>query len=158
MKRILFVVFAIAVLAACSPKIVERVEGVHFGETISEKGAMSYDELLAEMDKKGGLEGIKVEGKVENVCQKKGCWMTIVSENPDAEVMFVKFKDYGFFMPLELSGKKVVMQGNAFIETTSVDELRHYAEDEGKSAEEIAKITEPKKEFKFLADGVVILD
>ena len=43
-------------------------------------------------------------------------------------------------------------------EETSVDELKHLAEDAGKSEAEIAKITEPKKEFKFLADGVVIVD
>lgn len=157
MKRILFFAIAIGLLAACSPKTVERIEGKHFGETISEKGAISYDKLLAEMDKKGGVENVKVEGKVEAVCQNKGCWMTIVSENDD-EVMFVKFKDYGFFMPLDLSGKTVVMRGNAFIEETSVDELKHLAQDAGKSEDEIAKITEPKKEFKFLADGVVILD
>ena len=157
MKRILFFAIAISFLAACSPKTVERIEGKHFGETISEKGAISYDKLLAEMDKKGGVENVKVEGKVEAVCQNKGCWMTIVSDNDD-EVMFVKFKDYGFFMPLDLSGKTVVMRGNAFIEETSVDELKHLAEDAGKSEDEIAKITAPKKEFKFLADGVVILD
>lgn len=156
MKRVLFFAIAIGLLAACSPKTVERIEGKHFGETISEKGAISYDKLLSQMEKKGGVENVKVEGKVEGVCQKKGCWMTIVSDNPDAEVMFVKFKDYGFFMPLDLSGETVVMHGNAFIEETSVDELKHLAEDAGKSKEEIAKITEPKKEFKFLADGVVI--
>ena len=158
MKRILFFAIAIGLLAACSPKTVEKIEGKHFGEPISEKGAISYDKLLAQMDKKGGVENVKVEGKVEGVCQKKGCWMTIVSENPEDEVMFVKFKDYGFFMPLNLSGQKVVMHGNAFIEETSVDELKHLAEDAGKSEAEIAKITKPKKEFKFLADGVVIVD
>lgn len=157
MKRMLFFAVAISFLVACSPKTVERIEGKHFGETISEKGAISYDKLLAEMDKKGGVENVKVEGKVEAVCQNKGCWMTIVSDNDD-EVMFVKFKDYGFFMPLDLSGKTVVMRGNAFIEETSVDELKHLAEDAGKSEDEIAKITAPKKEFKFLADGVVIVD
>ncbi len=158
MKKILFAVMAISLLIACSPKTVEHVEGKNFGATISEKGAISYEQLLAKMEAKGGVEDVKVEGKVANVCQSKGCWMTIVSENADKEVMFVKFKDYGFFMPLDLSGKTVVMHGNAFIETTSVEELRHYAEDEGKSEAEIEAITAPKKEFKFLADGVVIKD
>jgi hypothetical protein len=158
MKKVLFFAFTISLLTACSPKTVERIEGKHFGETISEKGAISYDKLLTTMEKKGGVEDVKVEGKVEKVCQNKGCWMTIVSNDATAEVMMVKFKDYGFFMPFDLSDKKVVMHGNAYIETTSVDELRHYAEDAGQSEEEIAKITEPKKEYKFLADGVVILD
>jgi hypothetical protein len=158
MKKVLFFALAIGLLAACSPKTVERIEGKNFGETISKKGAISYDKLLTTMETKGGLEDVKVEGKVAKVCQNKGCWMTIVSNDAAAEVLMVKFKDYGFFMPMDLSGKKVVMHGNAYIETTSVDELRHYAEDEGLSEEEVAKITEPKKEYKFLADGVVILD
>jgi hypothetical protein len=158
MKKVLFFALAIGLLAACSPKTVERIEGKNFGETISEKGAISYDKLLTTMETKGGLEDVKVEGKVAKVCQNKGCWMTIVSNDAAAEVLMVKFKDYGFFMPMDLSGKKVVMHGNAYIEKTSVDELRHYAEDEGLSEEEVAKITEPKKEYKFLADGVVILD
>jgi len=156
MKKGLFVFVALAIFAACSPKTVERIEGKHFGETISDKGAISYDALLAKLDKDGGVENVKVEGQVEGVCQKKGCWMTIVSDDAEKDVMFVKFKDYGFFMPLDLSGKTVIMRGNAYKETTSVDELRHYAEDNGDSEEEIAKITEPKVELKFLADGVVI--
>jgi len=156
MKKGLFVVIVLAIFAACSPKTVEKVEGKHFGEAISEKGAITYDELLAKLDKDGGVENVKVEGKVEGVCQKKGCWMTIVSDDAEKDVMFVKFKDYGFFMPLDLSGKTVVMRGNAYKETTSVDELRHYAEDNGDSEEEIAKITEPKVELKFMADGVVV--
>ncbi|MCE2790741.1 MAG: DUF4920 domain-containing protein [Saprospiraceae bacterium] len=49
------------------------------------------------------------------------------------------------------------MLGKAYRETTSVEDLKHFAEDEGKSAEEIAAITEPKTELKFMASGVMIL-
>ena len=80
--------------------------------------------------------------------------MNVVSD--DGESMFVKFKDYGFFMPLDLAGQEVVMNGVAFKEVTSVEELQHYAEDEGLSQVEIAKITEPKEEFKFMATGVYV--
>ena len=82
--------------------------------------------------------------------------MNMVSNNPDKESMFVKFKDYGFFMPKDIVGKTVIMEGVAYRETTSVEELRHYAEDEGKSKEEIEKITEPQVELKFMASGVLI--
>ena len=68
----------------------------------------------------------------------------------------VRFKDYGFFMPLDSKGKEVIVNGKAFVKETSVKELQHYAEDAGKSQDEIAKITEPKKEFAFEADGVLI--
>lgn len=85
--------------------------------------------------------------------------MKIVSKKDAAKPqLFVKFKDYAYFMPKDLPGGQVVMKGKAYIEETSVDELRHYAEDDGKSPDEIAKIIEPKRELKFMADGVVVLD
>ncbi len=129
----------------------------HFGEKISAKDAISYDAMLTNLNTQDSLE-TKVRGKVSGVCQAKGCWMTIVSEEEGKPEMFVKFKDYGFFMPLDLAGKEVVMAGKAYREETSVDELRHYAEDEGQSAEEIAQITEPVEELKFMAHGVVIVE
>jgi hypothetical protein len=73
----------------------------------------------------------------------------------DAETM-VRFKDYGFFVPLDSKGREVVLNGKAFIKETSVKELQHYAEDAGKTAEEIAKITTSKIEYTFLADGVLM--
>jgi hypothetical protein len=133
-----------------------------FGEKISTKKAISYEALLAKlekMDAKSKPIEVKVKGDVSAVCQVKGCWMKIVSKKDAAKPqLFVKFKDYAYFMPKDLPGGQVVMKGKAYIEETSVDELRHYAEDDGKSPDEIAKITEPKRELKFMADGVVVLD
>ena len=72
--------------------------------------------------------------------------------------MRVRFKDYGFFVPKDIAGRQAVVEGYAFREVTTVEELRHYAEDEGLSAEEIAKITEPVEEVKFLASGVYLVE
>ncbi|RYF70605.1 MAG: DUF4920 domain-containing protein, partial [Cytophagaceae bacterium] len=96
----------------------------------------------------------KVEGTVESVCKVKGCWMKV--NTTDGQTMRVSFKDYGFFVPKDIVGKTVVMQGTAVQSVTPVDELRHYAEDAGKSKEEIAKITEPEKALTFVADGVIV--
>ena len=84
--------------------------------------------------------------------------MTLVSDQPGQPEMRVTFKDYAFFMPKDLAGKHVVVDGYAYVENTPVDVLRHYAEDAGKSKEEIAAITEPKREVSFEAFGVIILD
>ncbi len=107
-------------------------------------------ELLADTDT---LKDVAVKGEVVEVCQAKGCWMTIQGE----EEMMVKFKDYGFFMPKDIAGREVVMNGHAYYAITPVEELQHYAEDAGKSAAEIAAITAPKKELKFLAAGVLLV-
>lgn len=107
-----------------------------------------------------------VAGTVVEVCQKKGCWMTLqpTGANADAnavtdaaEPYMVRFKDYGFFMPKTLSGHEVVVEGVARVAVTPVDELRHYAEDAGQSAEEVAAIAEPREEVSFEATGVRVL-
>lgn len=97
---------------------------------------------------------VAFKAKVNSVCQKKGCWMRLALDNE--KEIFVKFKDYGFFMPKDLAGKEVLVNGYAFVEETSVDDLKHFAEDAGKSEEEIAAITEAALEYKFIADGVLL--
>ena len=82
--------------------------------------------------------------------------MNIVSATAGKDTMFVQFKDYGFFMPKDLAGAQVTMQGYAYREATSVEELRHYAEDEHQSKAEIEAITQPKVELKFMASGVLL--
>ena len=164
-QKISGILLLVALVWACGPTQTDGQDQVtqketknqQFGEAISADGAIAYDELLGQMTKTDSME-VKVRGKVAEVCQAKGCWMNIVSNDPDKTEMFVKFKDYGFFVPKDISGKEVIMDGYAFWEKTSVDELRHYAEDEGKSKEEIEKITEPVEELKFLASGVILLD
>jgi len=145
------------VLTSCKGQQKTSEQGEQFGKEITADNAIGYTELLAEMNKSESVS-TKVKAKVKAVCQAKGCWMTLVNNDPtDNTEVFVKFKDYGFFMPLDIAGKEVIIEGKAYKEITSVDELRHYAEDEGKSAEEIAKIVEPAEELKFMAEGVIIL-
>ncbi|NEM97824.1 DUF4920 domain-containing protein [Pontibacter burrus] len=94
-----------------------------------------------------------VTAEIVESCQSKGCWMDV--RLADNSTMKVTFRDYGFFLPVEdLKGKTVVFTGTAKREVISVDDQRHYAEDAGKSAEEIAAITEPREELRFVADGV----
>lgn len=78
-------------------------------------------------------------------------------ERASGEPVMVKFKDYGFFMPQDIVGKTVVLEGVAKVNETSVERLKHFAEDAGKSKEEIAKITQPKKDIVIVADGVVVV-
>ena len=83
--------------------------------------------------------------------------MTISPKGSSEPVFMVKFKDYGFFMPKDISGETVVLQGKAFRQITDVETLKHFAMDAGKSQAEIDAITEPEEEYIFLADGVELL-
>lgn len=128
-----------------------------YGDSIATEGALSVIQVLDSLKSQDSMF-CAISGYVTSVCQNKGCWM-VLSENPsDSTGFFVKFKDYGFFVPLDFAGSKVTIRGKAFKEITSVDELRHYAEDEGKSKEEIEAIITPTEEMKFMADGVVVIE
>ncbi|MCG8307717.1 MAG: DUF4920 domain-containing protein [Cytophagales bacterium] len=125
----------------------------HFGEKISKKGAVSVKKLPEKVENSNTVE-IKVKGIVAEVCQVSGCWMTM--DIGDDERMRVKFKDYGFFVPKDAAGKTAIIRGIAKKETISIDELKHLAEDAGKSEKEINSIKEPEEALTFVADGVII--
>jgi hypothetical protein len=126
-----------------------------FGDKITAEKAMSADEMLAKFSnmKVGDTIIAKFASKIDEVCSKKGCWMKLPVGGKET---MVRFKDYGFFMPLDAKDREVVLEGKAFVQETSVEELQHYAEDAGKSKEEIAMITAPKIEFAFEANGVLL--
>jgi hypothetical protein len=94
------------------------------------------------------------KSKIVAVCQKKGCWMNLTLN--EKESSFVKFKDYGFFVPLNAADKETVVKGKAFVSIESVDELKHYAQDAGKSQAAIDSILKPETTYGFMADGVLI--
>ena len=128
--------------------------GDTYGAKITEDGAISISELPALLKGKDTVV-VKIKAKAVSSCSSKGCWMNLQID--DKNTAFVKMKDYGFFVPTAIADKNVVLDGIAFIKTTSVAELKHYAEDGKKSQAEIDAIKEPKQEIRFLANGIMIV-
>lgn len=124
-----------------------------YGEEISPDNAIAGTELLATLGNQDSMD-VKVISGINSACQKKGCWMKMDLGN-DKELM-VRFKDYGFFVPKDSDGKTAIIEGKVKKSVIPVDELKHYAEDAGKSQEEIDAITEPEEKLTFLAHGVLI--
>lgn len=158
MKRILSILLFAGLLQACnqglSPKTMPIAEHAGFyGEKIN--GEMVYEmaALPTLMEGKDTV-AVKLYSEITDCCQTKGCWMKIKQD--DGKTMRVTFKDYDFFVPKDAAGKKTIVDGIAYYQVTTVEELKHYAEDAGKSEDEIAAITEPRRELVFEAKGVVI--
>lgn len=126
-----------------------------FGDEITDEGVLTKTEMIEKYNalKPGDTINVKFTTTVKDVCQKKGCWMNLDLGNDEA---MVRFKDYGFFMPKDIAGQEIIVNGKAYIEEMSIEDQRHYAEDGGKSKEEIAAITEVKRTLAFEADGVLI--
>lgn len=124
-----------------------------YGEEFNYEKTENY-----ELNKKSLLNNlsskIKIKGEILSTCPMKGCWMKL---SVAQDTILVRFKDYGFFVPkIGAEGKLAVVNGQIFIDTLSIPQLKHYAEDAGKSKEEISKITNPEITISFLAEGVVI--
>jgi len=156
MKRLILTISIIGLVAlSCKEKTKSDKEIASFesfGKEIIAEDALPA-ERMAEHYKTmtvGDSVNSKMIAKVDEVCKSKGCWMRLNLE--DGNQVMVKFKDYGFFVPKDIDGKEVVINGKAFVNEVSVD----YAEDAGKTPEEIAAITEVKKTYSFEADGVLL--
>lgn len=157
MKKIVLS-FAIALLvisANAQPPAGDANPGDTYGEKITPDGAVNIADVPARLEKTEILDG-KIKAKIIEVCPKKGCWLKL--QVNDSTTALVKMKDYGFFLPLAAKGKTVVIDGETKMKTTSVAELRHYAEDAKKSKEEIAAITKPEKEIRVMAKGIVVVE
>ena len=165
-KNVLLVVFALFFLASCKNDKAkklnndvekEEVSYLSFGDKIEANNVISKEEMAEKYKslKEGDTINVKFASKINTVCKSKGCWMNL--DLGEEQESFVKFKDYGFFMPLNSDGREVIVNGKAFVNTTSVQELRHFAEDAGKTEEQIAEITEPKYTLSFEADGVLMV-
>tara|TARA_B110000003_G_scaffold22403_1_gene21611 strand:+ start:1436 stop:1879 length:444 start_codon:yes stop_codon:yes gene_type:complete len=125
-----------------------------FGENIENDKIMSKKELVSLYDNDSKFI-TKFEATVVDVCQMKGCWMRL--DLGDNKKVMVNFKDYGFFVPKDISGKNVIVSGEAFKKIISVDELKHYASDRGESEEKIASIDKPEIVYSLIANGVKLL-
>lgn len=127
-----------------------------FGAKFQPKKVLNEKQMLKKYKslKKGDTVVVQFKSNIKEVCKKKGCWMQM--DLSEGNKSFVKFKDYGFFVPLNADNSEAILNGKAFVNVVSVDELRHYAKDGGKSQAEINKITKPEVTYSFMADGVLI--
>ena len=157
MKKLILITVISTLLIACKTEHKKEISYLNFGKEITNKNIISDDQVFETYKnlKVGDTLNIKFSANVNEVCQLKGCWMLL---DIGGEEAMVKFKDYGFFMPKNIINKEVIVNGKAFISQISVDEQRHYAEDAGKSDDEIAKITEVKKTLSLEADGVLLIE
>lgn len=139
--------------AASTEPITPAAPGVSYGTAVTADGALAVADVLAKPELAG--QSVKVSGKTDGVCTKMGCWMTI--EAGEGRSLRVAMKDHAFFVPADILGCEVVAEGTYTIREQTVEELRHQAEDAGKSAAEIEAITEPRRINELEASGVLVV-
>lgn len=148
----LILVFVL-IIKAQPPKGNAKI-GSLYGVKFNVEKVINASELTSILKDNDTVETI-VKAKVLDACSSKGCWLTFYIN--DSTNAFVKMNGYSFFVPLAIIGKNIVLKGKSFTKTTSVSELKHYAEDANKSQKEIDEIINDKKEIRFIANGILVV-
>ena len=117
-----------------------------FGARMPEAGqAVALADLLADGENYLDRE-VKVITRVAQVCQKKGCFFIAEDGTHTARV---SFKDYGFFVPSDISGRTVTLAGELKRKDLSADQAEHFNED--MQAESVMK---PGPQYEIVATSV----
>lgn len=152
MTRLLLAGFALALTFACSSDPVASPDGWQaFGAGVSDGEAIDAAALLVHADQLDGTTVI-MEAPVAEVCPKKGCWMTFEAGGSQLRVTF---KDYDFFVPMDIQGRTVKVEGVFEKAVIPLAEAQHYLEDEGLE-DEAAALTGDQDGYKFVASGVLL--
>lgn len=146
MKVSVFIVFLI-VLFSCQSG--QKADYDSFGDVISKEGTTRLENITGRLSV-GDSIPTKLVATIDQVCQMKGCWMTL--KTSDSSAVRVTFKDYGFFVPKDAGGKEVIIEGTATLKKLDRATAEHYAEDAGKVLEADTDLTE----LSVVATGVLI--
>ena len=136
----------ILVLALASPAYAETYGSF----TLKDQKAIPLETAVSTF-KEGEVKPLHVEGTVEQVCEKEGCWMTLHHKDQAVRVMF---KDHSFFVGKKLIGKRVVAEGILSKKVQTIAQQKHYLEDAGAPKKDIDAITKDKETFIMTATAV----
>jgi hypothetical protein len=128
----------------------------HFGAPLSGAAALPAQAVLTDAAKYDDKD-VKLTGQVSAACQRKGCWMTLGGGEPGEKRVRISFKDYGFFVPTDCTGKTAIVEGHFKVSTMSVAAAQHYADDAAKAGAPVKKVTAPQQEYSLVATGVELL-
>jgi hypothetical protein len=123
-----------------------------YGDSFDIATSIPVSAITAQLEGKDTLF-TTIDGVIDQTCPNAGCWLNMRLDSGVQKIT----TDHVFFVPLEgCEGLKAKAKGKAYYDEISVEMLKHYAQEEGKTVAEIATITEPKKVLNFVATGVMI--
>lgn len=141
---------------ALSPAVVGD-EGKAYGKPLSGSDTTLISVLMADPERYVG-QTVRVEGLIVGVCEKRGCWMSLASDE-EFEDLRIKVDDGVIVFPIEAKGKRAVAEGEfSKIEMTMEQTIaykKHHAEEHDEEFDP-ATVTEPLTYYQIKATGAVI--
>lgn len=120
------------------------------GEAITaaqKQAALVVSRLAERLGTSVASQEVVLKGRIEKVCQAKGCWFTIrdsaeQGSNKESPTVRVTSKGYLFFVPKDLAGRTAFVRGVLKRKSLSAQEAQHFADDEARAV--AARETGPK--------------
>ena len=149
--------FFLILLLVVGFAVAGKEEGKPYGEPLSGSDTIKISELISTSDDYLG-KTVRVEGLVNGVCEKRGCWMSLASDEEFQELR-IKVDDGVIVFPIEAKGRRAVAEGVFTKIEMSMEQTlayaKHHAEEHGEEYEP-EKVTEPRVCFQIHATGAVI--
>lgn len=153
MRRFINIVALITFIGFANSSLAEQ----KFGTGADSKSVMKISELTKNADKFEGKE-VTVDGLVTEVCAKRGCWMTVQSDEKFKDIR-IKVKDGEMVFPLSARGKTATVKGIFTSKKLTLEqtiEFKKHIAEENKLAFDQSKIKDPMTVYQVNATGVVI--
>lgn len=120
-----------------------------FGQVLDETLKPVKLAMLVEQPEDFMTEPFVLETRIAKVCQRKGCFF-IAQQNE--HMMRVSFRDYGFFIPTDSSGKTVQLAGQLVAKERSPEQTAHFQADLKCNSDEV----QAGKVYEIVADSIRI--
>lgn len=144
----------VAITLVCSCSDLAKHNKSYGPQKVDVETAVDLNDMLQQLEQNPENNEFTFTAPIEEVCQTAGCWVNVKKEN--GELLRVRFKDHFLIPKNTRNGSIAYFHGEAYWDTISVELQKHFAEDSKLSQVEIDKITDPKFELCFEADGVII--
>ena len=119
-----------------------------WGTPLPEGKAQTLDAALASFDPKAEATPGKFEGRIVDVCSKRGCWAMLEVDGHSARVMP---REHDFMIPRDVRGEAIVYGTLASVDLSEARE-KFAAENPGKDN------PIPAQEYRIEALGVQLID
>lgn len=136
-----------------------NAESLTFGTAVNDSNVTAVSTILATPDEYVGKQ-VTIKGVVTNVCEKRGCWMTVQSDQRFQE-LFIKVRDGDMVFPLSARGSEAIVTGKLTAVPLSLEQSRDYLAEEAKKQGktfDVASVTAPVNFYQLAPSGVKILE
>jgi len=155
MRSLIALSAAVLLMASCTSQPAEEVVLYdYFGDSAAiGTPVLTGAEVLKQLETSDSI-WVTFQAPIQAVCQTKGCWMEVQLDS--ATTALVRFKDYGFFMPMDASGELATIAGAVTKKELSVEWLQEQARDANEPDSVVAAITQPEIRLTVMASGVAL--